>query len=241
MLRSIPPLLAAACVAAGSLLLPGCGADTAGTGSGAGAAGGPGGAGGATGHGGGGGAGTSSGVGGGFTGSGGGGGMIPVREIPNLASITFYERTGGTAPTPYEFTIDGPELTVRLQDPMGPGNFDIPGAGTEYYDVYYSDADGAFDIDGSYLTISGVFDYALPAGGGLNLAEIGLNYSGAPPEFGNYLASYVALGDNKDESSVGSCIDSDLQTHTTMGNTVGASERLRLTLGFESSSGPPPR
>jgi hypothetical protein len=167
--------------------------------------------------------------------------MIPVREIPNLASITFYERTGGTAPTPYDFTINGPELTVRLQDPMGPGNLDIPGAGTEYYDVYYSDADGVFDIDGSYLTISGVFDYALPAGGGLNLAEIGLNFAGAPPEFGNYVASYVALGDNKVESAVGNCIDSDLQTHTTMGNTVGAAERLRLTLGFESSSGPPPR
>ena len=43
-----------------------------------------------------------------------------------------------------------------------------------------------------------------------------------------------AIGDLVDN-----CIDGDLQTHTVMGNTVGTTERLRLTLGFESTSGPP--
>ena len=183
----------------------------------------------------------SGGVGGVSFGGFGAGGFIPtpVRELPNLASITFYERTGGTEPTPYTFIVDGPELTVRLPDPLTEASHDIPGATSEYYDVYYSELDGSFALDGSYLTISGVFLQALPAGGGLNLAEIGLNFDGAPPEFGNWVASYVALGDNKDESSVDNCIDGDLQTHTTMGNTVGSSERLRLTLGFESTSGPP--
>lgn len=55
------------------------------------------------------------------------------------------------------------------------------------------------------------------------------------------VASYVALGDNEDETTVDNCIDNDLKTHTTMGNTVGQTERLRVTLGFESTSGPPPR
>lgn len=182
-----------------------------------------------------------TGVGGNFTtGVGGGGsGMLPVRLIPNLTGITFYERTGGVEPTSYAFTVDGPELTKRLDDPLTDLNFDIAGASSEYYDVYYSNEDGTFNVDGSYLTISGRFEQALPAGGGLNLAEIGLNFEGAPTEFGNYLASYVALGDNKDETSVEKCIDGDLQTHTTMGNTVGTAERLRLTLGFKSSSGEP--
>ena len=177
---------------------------------------------------------------GGFS-SGGGFTPTPVRALPNLAGIVFYERTGGTEPTPYAFTVNGPELTVRLADPLTEQNHDIPGATSEYYDVYYSNLDGSFELDGSYLTISGVFLQTLPAGGGLNLAEIGLQFDGAPTEFGNWVASYVALGDNKDESSADKCIDGDLQTHTTMGNTVGSSERLRLTLGFESTSGPPPR
>lgn len=181
----------------------------------------------------------NSGIGGNFVGSGGGFVPVPVRKLPNLGSITFHERTGGTEPTAYTFTIDGPELTVRLADPLGDSNADIKGASTEYYDVYYSNEDGEFNLDGSYLTISGMFGQALPAGGGLNLAEIGLNYVDASTEYGNYVASYVVLGDNSHEPSVPACIDGDLQTHTTMGNTVGATERLRLTLGFNSSSGIP--
>ncbi len=186
----------------------------------------------------------AGGLGGGFAPGGfapGGFASTPVRELPGLDSITFHERTGGTAPTPYEFTVNGPELTVRLDDPLTEQSHDIPGASTEYYDVYYSDEDGHFELDGSYLTISGEFEHALPAGGGLNLAEIGLNFADTTTEYGNYVASYVVLGDNSAEANVALCIDSDLQTHTTMGNTVGASERLRLTLGFESTSGPPPR
>lgn len=182
-----------------------------------------------------------AGVGGGiFTGSGGGASaMTPVRMIPGLKSITFWERTGGTEPTPYEFAVDGPQLTVRAPDPLEPSTADIMGASTEYYDVYYSNEDGTFNLDGSYLTISGSFLQTLPAGGGLNLAEIGLNYEGASTEYGNYVASFAALGDNAAPDTVPNCIDGDLQTHTTMGNTVGSDQRLRLTLGFKSSSGVP--
>lgn len=185
----------------------------------------------------------AGGVGGdGFGGfSAGGFAPTPVRELPNLVSITFYERTGGTEPMSYTFTVDGPELTARLPDPLTLESHDIPGATTEYYDVYYSDVDGNFELDGSYLTISGVYEHPLPAGGGLNLAEISLNFDPAAIEFGNWVASFVTLGDNAHPETVDNCIDSDLQTHTTMGNTVDATERLRLTLGFASTSGPPPR
>ncbi|HWB80961.1 MAG TPA: hypothetical protein VG755_38625 [Nannocystaceae bacterium] len=168
-----------------------------------------------------------------------GDGTYPVRMIPGLTAITFYERSGGDAPTPYTFTVDGPELTTMLADPLSDASRDIKGVDTEFYDVYYSDQDGVFELDGRYLTISGAFQYALPAGGGLNLAEIGLEYEGLPTEFGNYVASYVALGDNAAPETVDFTIDGDLQTNTTMGNTIGATERLRVTLGFESSSGPP--
>lgn len=165
----------------------------------------------------------------------------PVRMLPGLVSITFYERTGGVAPDAFTFLVGGPELTVRLVDPLAVGNFDIDGASGEFYDVYYSDEDGNFELDGRYLTISGTFGQALPAGGGLNLAEIGLDFEDQT-EFGNYVASYAILGDNaaQPDGNVENSIDGDLQTHTTMGNTVGSNERLRVTLGFLSSSGPPP-
>lgn len=166
---------------------------------------------------------------------------VAVRAIPDLVSVTFYERTGGVEPSAWTFSVYGPELTTRLADPLSATNRDFFGVPTtEYYDVYYSDPDGTFNLDGEYLSIEGVYGGTSPGGGGLNLAEIALNFSGAPAEYGNFVASYLALGSNAFPQSVGNAIDGNLLTHTTMGNTVGTTQRLRVTLGFLSSSGPPP-
>ena len=162
---------------------------------------------------------------------------IPVRKIPGLKSITYYETSGVV--NSYEFLVAGPEMTAKIPT-LSETTHDIKGVDTEFYDVYYSDEAGNFDIDGKYLTIAGVFGFALPAGGGLNLAEISLNYEGKPAEFGNYVASFVALGDNAAAGSEKLAIDGDLKTCSTMGNTTGDPMKLlRITLGFVSSSGPP--
>lgn len=159
---------------------------------------------------------------------------IPVHDIPGLVSITFYETTGQV--TEYTFAVDGPELNTLLADPLSNANRDIEGTSVEFYDVYYSDVDGVFDPDGSYLTIAGAFGAKLPAGGGLNLAEISLNYDDDSVEYGSFLASFLGLGDNYSPGSEPNAIDGDLATHTTMGNNVDQPDmRLRVTLGFKSS------
>ncbi len=159
---------------------------------------------------------------------------IPVHDIPGLESITFYETTGKV--TEYTFLVAGPELSNLLADPLTLDNRDIQGTSVEFYDVYYSDEDGTFNADGSYLTIAGSFGAKLPAGGGLNLAEISLNYADDSVEYGSFLASFQGLGDNYAPGSEPSAIDGNLATHTTMGNNVDEPDkRLRVTLGFMSS------
>lgn len=159
---------------------------------------------------------------------------IAVKDIPGLVSITFYETTGMVME--YTFLVDGPELNTLLPDPLSQANRDIQGTSVEFYDVYYSDIDGNFDPNGSYLTIAGSFGAKLPAGGGLNLAEISLNFDNNELEFGSFLASFVGLGDNYAPGSEVNAIDGSLMTHTTMGNTVDdPDKRLRVTLGFKSS------
>lgn len=159
---------------------------------------------------------------------------IAVKDIPGLLSITFYETTGQVMQ--YTFTVDGPELNTLLPDPLSMANRDIQGTSVEFYDVYYSDVDGVFDPNGSYLTIAGSFGAKMPAGGGLNLAEISLNYDNNAVEYGSFLASFVGLGDNYVPGSEVNAIDGNLMTHTTMGNTVDTpDQRLRVTLGFKSS------
>ncbi|HEY0138319.1 MAG TPA: hypothetical protein VGB85_29745, partial [Nannocystis sp.] len=159
---------------------------------------------------------------------------IPVHDIPGLTSITFYEATSGVME--YTFAVDGSELNQQLPDPLSNANRDIEGTSVEFYDVYYSEEDGSFNPDGSYLTIAGSFGAKLPAGGGLNLAEISLNYADDSVEFGSFLASFQGLGDNYVPGSEPNAIDGDLMTHTTMGNNVDEpGKRLRVTLGFNSS------
>lgn len=44
---------------------------------------------------------------------------IAVRALPGLQSISFYERTGGTAPTEYDFSVNGPELSQARRSAVG--------------------------------------------------------------------------------------------------------------------------
>ncbi|RNC70142.1 MAG: hypothetical protein ED859_06680 [Desulfuromonadales bacterium] len=79
----------------------------------------------------------------------------PVRNIVNLASITFWEATGN--PITYTFGVNSAQLTQRRPDPLSNSNMDFSGVvGHEFYDVFYSNQDGTFNIDGEYLTIEGV-------------------------------------------------------------------------------------
>ncbi|NOS89805.1 MAG: PEP-CTERM sorting domain-containing protein [Methylococcaceae bacterium] len=163
---------------------------------------------------------------------------LPVYQIPNLASITFYETSGGV--NSFTFAVNSTALTTQLPGTLGLSNNDFGGVSTEFYDVYYSNSDGTFNLNGEYLSIEGSYGRESPAGGGLNLAEIALNFSSNPTQYGNIVASFVALGNNAIPSSVGNAIDGNIQTATTMGNTVGQSQKLRVTLGFLPSSGPVP-
>src|SRR5262249_13553524 len=70
----------------------------------------------------------------------------------------------------------------------------------------------------------------------LNIAQVNLNFGGGRVEFFNQVASFVALGGRAQPASVPNAVDGNPQTITALGNTVGTTQRLRLTLGFLPSS-----
>jgi len=164
---------------------------------------------------------------------------VSLRELTNLESFTFFERTGSTQPQPYTFAVDSPELLNRRLTLDSSSN-DFGGASTEYYDVFYSDAEGNFNIDGEYMTIEAVYSFGSPTGGGLNIAEMRLNFADDSSALANQVTSFRSLGDNGSPNSVVNAIDGDLLTHTSMGNTSGQIERLSITLGYTSESVPEP-
>lgn len=58
-------------------------------------------------------------------------------------------------PSPKTFGVNSSELTTRLSDPLSSSNNDFFGvSGHEYYDVFYSDSDGRFNVEGDFVTSS---------------------------------------------------------------------------------------
>jgi len=162
----------------------------------------------------------------------------PIQSLPNLQTITIYEQTGSVFPHVYAPT--DPALLTRLPDPLSASNNDFSTTSAEYYDVFYSNADGTFNANGAYLTIQARFDAppTLPAGGGgLNINEVQLNYQGGTNEFANVVTSFVTEGFGAIAGSQAFAVDGDLATYTTLGSTdpSNPTDRLSLTVGFAST------
>lgn len=162
---------------------------------------------------------------------------LPIKEIPSLTSITLWESTGA-APTQHMFSKGGPELAARLNGSLSSSNRDFEGVqGAEFYDVFYSDWNGTPDPNGQFVTIEAEWNVGAPSGGGLNIAKVDFNGTG---QFANSVAGFVALGNNAMPNDVGKAVDGLTSTDTTMGNTIGQTQRLRVTVGFPCPRVPPP-
>lgn len=164
-----------------------------------------------------------------------------VKDLPGLTDISFFERSSAT-PTEFVFGVNSTELTTLLPAPLSAVNRDFIGTtfgADENYDVFYSNADGTFNLNGSFITVTADYDFS--GDSGLNLAGVRLNFVSDPGEFANSVASFVALGTTPLPGTVGNAVDGDINTHTFMGDTAGQStQRLSVTVGFESAVVPEP-
>lgn len=158
---------------------------------------------------------------------------VALREVDDIKSITIWERT--TSLFSHTFAIDSNKLLNRR--PLGASSFDFEGVdGREFYDVYYSNADGSWNVDGEFLTIDAIFAVGAPFGGGLNITEVGLNFYSAAREYADEVTHFVGMGNNFIAGSQLFAIDGSFATHTVMGNTLNGG-RLSLTLGFGATHG----
>ncbi|OGF21515.1 MAG: hypothetical protein A2V63_01870 [Candidatus Eisenbacteria bacterium RBG_19FT_COMBO_70_11] len=150
-----------------------------------------------------------------------------LKDLPGLQSITIYEQTNG--PVFVNFARLGPELTSRLAS-LGPSSYDFATSAPEYYDVYYSDPDGNFDLDGDDLTIECVYNG--PASGH-NIDAVQLVFT--PPSGSLYAVAVkrvVAL-DNGVAGSASAALHAPNGQWTTLGRTLNPGERLSLTLAYD--------
>ncbi len=159
---------------------------------------------------------------------------VPIRSLPNLQGLSIFEASGVI--TFFNMTPNGSVVTTRRNDRLSFSNSDFQSNASEFYDFFYSDADGTFNIDGAFLSITAIFDN--PTDSGLNISRARLNFTDNSTEFASVVSSFVALGSFPFPSTVDRALGDTPGTTTFLGDTFGQPDnvRLRLTLGFESTA-----
>jgi hypothetical protein len=159
-----------------------------------------------------------------------------IMTTPGLIGVTFWEATGPVSP--YTFAFNSPQMTTQLGvGILGPNTNDFSPLVDENYDVFYSDSNGNFNLNGNYVTVEAVFPHPLPSGGGLNLAAVDLVF-GSGTLRADVLASFVGLGNNYIPGSEVFAVDADTaipSTATTMGSTIiPPTQHMRVTVTWKS-------
>ncbi len=153
----------------------------------------------------------------------------PIRTLPGLTGINFFEGTSGV--TTISYAPSATAMQGRLSGSLGIANNDFTGAGNEFYDVFYSNADGSFNLDGDYISIEAAY---AGSSSGLNIMEVELLF-GSTVVTANNVLSYAGFGATFNAASVGNAVDGNYSTGTSMGSTTG-DQRLRVTVGFPAQS-----
>lgn len=161
----------------------------------------------------------------------------PLGAIPGLTEVAVYESTSRVNRVPFQPA--GSELLSRRELVLNGSNRDFSFALDEYYDVFYSDAQGAPDPQGAFLTIEATW-YGSATDGSMNITGAELVVSGqrvlATTVIGVRLGGRCVSGPACTASSASLAVDGDLSFNTIprLGATdpANAADRIRLTLGF---------
>lgn len=162
-----------------------------------------------------------------------------IASAPGVDAVRIYEATASFLSI--DFSVH-PEVDARLFDRiggLGSGNRDFGFyPGDENYDVFFSDADGALDPDGRYITIEGNCNVALNC---FNVVGISLVLADGSEDFASELTRVVYGRPGSFTPGTGAlAVDvagNNLATYTQLGDTIGLGPNARMSItvgGFAS-------
>ena len=157
-----------------------------------------------------------------------------ILSLANVEGIRIWETTNATLFVDFDKTASA--LTSRIAGALTSANRDFGFfAGDENFDLFFSNANGALDANGAYLTIEGNCGVPFNC---FNINGIALIKTGGALEYADTLAR--AVYGRATSFTAGSAInalgDTPL-TYTQMGDTIGLGEdaRMSITVGFASA------
>lgn len=104
-------------------------------------------------------------------------------------------------------------------------------AGNENYDVYFSNVDGSFNPQGSYLTIDGNCDVPYRC---FNVTEVAVRVNGADQLATGVVRAVYGRSGSFIAGSAALAADGSFSTYTELGDTIGdyPNARMSITLSF---------
>lgn len=155
----------------------------------------------------------------------------PLRLEPNFVGVTIVEATSGN--TVHAFGVNSTELTTMVS--LGSSS-DFNGAPGENYDVFYSDSDGSFNLDGEYITIQGIYN---GNGSGFNIGIVWFDFSNWDPIRANILTNFSPGTSNYTPGSEQLAVDGSGSTATALGQSVNVNAPMSITVGFSNEASVP--
>lgn len=156
-----------------------------------------------------------------------------MRGAPGAQQVLIWEQTGGI--TQLVLGLNDSRLLARLSGNLAPDNSDYVSGAAEYYDFFYSNADGSPNQGGEYLTIECA--YVGCCGPGLNINEVALSYADGQQVFGCGVSTAV-YGPGAVDGSALLAVDGNISTTSRMGGNTAGSDRLRITVDMRCAPTP---
>lgn len=151
----------------------------------------------------------------------------PIRTNSAFDEVLIFEGSGGILQN--SFATSSSALATELVGNLGASNRDFAGLSTEHYDVFYSNADGTFNLDGEFITIQAMYS---GSSSGLNVNDVQLRLGGNFVQRATSVSAFVPGATNFIPGNLNNAIDSDTNTGTAMGVNA-ANTRMSITLGFD--------
>lgn len=160
----------------------------------------------------------------------------PIRTNPAFDEVLIFEGSGGVLQN--SFATSSSALANELVGNLNASNRDFAGLATEHYDIFYSNSDGTFNLDGEFITIQAMYS---GSSSGLNVNDVQLRLGSNFVQRATSVSAFVPGATNFIAGNLNNAIDTDTNTGTAMG--VNApNTRMSITLGFDqpNSSVPEP-
>ncbi len=163
--------------------------------------------------------------------------LAGITDIVDFQGVNAYESTYSIPHAPDFFGVGDGRLTAVLAGSALNGSSRDFGhfPGDENYDIYFSNADGTLNANGSYITIDGNCFVAYNC---FNINEVSLVVNGSEQFATSVVRSIYGRAGSFTPGSHVNAADGNMFSFTQLGDTIGLGDEARMSITLEFANVP---